>query len=502
MVSKLFSGTVVGLQGMIIAVEVDVAYRGFPTFTIVGLPNKAVDEAKDRVRTSIINTKLDMPDARITVNLAPADLPKIGSGFDLPIALGILAANKSIILKETNCLFIGELSLEGHIRTVPGILPIIAAAREKGITTFFIPKGNASEVGFFEDVRIYAVNTLTELINHLNNKEPLEAISYRQFVPTQNGSCEFDFSEIKGQDQAKRVMQIAAAGSHNLHFRGPPGAGKTMLCKAFPSILPSMTKEEIFEVSQIYSACGLLTKQMIIDRPFRAPHHTISRTGLIGGGSIPKPGEISLAHRGVLFLDELPEFSRSILESMRQPLEDGVVTISRISSSLSFPARFVFLSTSNPCPCGYFGSLHKKCICTEGAINAYQDKISGPLLDRIDLFIEVAPVNEEQLTSQQTCISSNVFREQVMEAREQQLKRFKGHHLFSNSEMKGDDIKKFCKLSSGAEKMLKDGITSFHLSARSYFKIIKIAQTIADLSKNDHIEADFIAEALQYRKQD
>lgn len=505
MLARIFSGANVGLDGVLIEVEVDVAGRGFPTFTIVGLPDKSVDEAKDRVRTAIVNAEFEMPDSRITVNLAPADIPKIGSGFDLPIAVGILTAS-GMINKETmeNNFFVGELSLQGDVRRIPGVISLAMMAKKNRIKNLFLPFENAKEAMLVEGLTVYPVRSLPQLILHLNDQQPIvpqEPFSM-DFENTQE-KYEFDFSEIKGQEGAKRALEIAAAGFHNIHLKGPPGTGKTMLSRAFPSILPPMDRDEILEVSRIYSVAGLLNQSFFISsRPFRAPHHTTSRIGLIGGGSIPTPGEISLAHRGVLYLDELPEFPRSVLESLRQPLEDGVVTISRAAGSLTFPARFLLLASSNPCPCGFLGHPKKSCKCMPGAILRYKKRLSGPLLDRIDIHVDVPPVDDKKLTSDILSESSLLIKKRITVARQTQRKRFAGLSIKTNGQMNIVAIKKYCKLTNSSVDLLKEAITKLSLSARSYFKIIKIAQTITDLSKHETIEKEFVAEALQYRSKD
>jgi len=502
MLAKVFSGTTIGLEGVLIEVEVDVAGKGFPSLTIVGLPDKAVDEAKDRVRTAIINTGFEIPDSRITVNLAPANLPKEGSSFDLPIAIGILAAS-GMIKKEAldNSLFLGELSLEGRLRPVTGVMPVAILAAQKKIKNLFLPIKNTMEAALIDDLDNFPVFDLADLILHLNVEKlmlPQERIRWSSL--TKNEEYEFDFLDIKGQEQAKRAMMIAAAGFHNLHLKGPPGAGKTMLSRALPSILPEMDKDEVLEVSKIYSICGLLKNDFFVRcRPFRSPHHTISRIGLVGGGTKPAPGEVSLAHRGVLFLDEFPEFPRSVLEALRQPLEDGRVTISRASGSLTFPSRFLLLAASNPCPCGYLGHPKKSCRCLPGTILKYKKRISGPLLDRIDLHVDVPPVEEEKLSSFESGVKSCKVRERVIQAREKQRKRFQNLPIKTNGEMGSAEVRKYCRLTDKAVDLLKQAISRLSLSARSYFKTIKIGQTIADLDGQDKIEANFIAEALQYR---
>lgn len=503
MLAKVLSGTNVGLAGIMVTVEVDVAERGFPTFTIVGLPNKSVDEAKDRVRTAIVNAGYMMPDSRITVNLAPADIPKTGSGFDLAIALGILSASRVFegdFLRDK--MFVGELSLEGGVRRVNGIIPLILLAQEMGINEIFIPKENIDEASLFEGINIYPVESLQSVLNHLGKMKLIETYEFEQLDDRRKKvTFPLDMSEIKGQEQAKRALEIAASGFHNLHFKGPPGAGKTLLSRTLPSILPLLERKEMLEVAKIYSVIGDLKKSIFTGvRPFRSPHHTTSRVGLIGGGAHPMPGEISLAHRGVLFLDEFPEFPRSVLEAMRQPLEDGVVTVSRASGSLTFPARFLLLAASNPCPCGFLGHPTKQCNCFPGHIMKYKKRLSGPLLDRIDLHIDVPPVEVDKLSTDFESESSFDVSIRVAGARERQRKRFKNTKINFNSEMSSADIKRLVSMTSDAENILKKAIGALSLSARSYFKTIKVAQTIADLHGEDEISGSHISEALQYRK--
>ncbi len=505
MLAKILSGTTVGLEGILIDVEVDVANKGFPTFTVVGLPSKAVDEAKDRVKTAIVNTSFEVPDSRVTVNLAPADIPKEGSSFDLPMAIGILVAS-GMVKKESvvESLFIGELSLEGKLRQVSGVISIALLAEKEKIKKIYLPIGNAREAALVKNLEVYPVYNLADLVLHLNGNRPLEPfpkIKIEELISERK--YDFDFCDIRGQEQAKRSLTIAAAGFHNLHLKGVPGAGKTMLSRAFPSILPDMDREEILEVSKIYSVVGLLKdKYFVLTRPFRSPHHTTSRIGLIGGGSWPAPGEVSLAHRGVLFLDEFSEFPRSVLEALRQPLEDGQVTISRARGSITFPCRFILLAASNPCPCGYLGHPKKNCHCLPGAIIKYKKRLSGPLLDRIDLHIDVPPVNEEKLIGDFKAETSAEIRKKVSQARKIQTKRFKEIKTKTNGEMGTNDIKKYCFLTKEAVFLLKQAISQLSLSARSYFKIIKIGQTIADLESKEKIDESHIAEALQYRLKD
>lgn len=502
MLAKVLSGALNGLEGIPVTVEVDIASQGLPSFTIVGLANKAVEESKERVRAAIKNSGADFPAKRITVNLAPADLPKEGSLYDLPIALGILLASQQIEADLTQSLIIGELGLDGTTRGVPGTLSLALLVKKENLKNIFVPSENALEASLVSEIDIFPVKTLLSLLAHFLNTETLSPYQRTiEVAPTEERKYDIDLEDIKGQEQGKRALEIASAGAHNLLLYGPPGVGKTMLAKSLPSIMPSLTDQEALEITKIYSIWGGLknSSNLIKERPFRSPHHTSSYVGLIGGGVNPKPGEISLAHRGVLFLDEFPEFPRQVLESLRSPLEDGNVTISRSAGRVVFPAKFSLIASANPCQCGYYGSNVKECLCSPSQIQKYKKKLSGPILDRIDLFVEVPRVEVEKLAGNQVVENSQKVRERVEKARNRQLERYQGLNIKSNGELGVKEVKKFCPLSSETVTLLTQAAHKLNLSARAYTKTIKIARTIADLEGSLEIKTPHLAEALQYR---
>lgn len=501
MFSQIFSATPVGIEGVLVRVEVDVYARGLPSFTIVGLPDKAVEESKERVRTALRNTSMAIPSTKIVVNLAPADIPKNGSHFDLPIAVGILCSSGTISPETVkDKIFIGELSLDGAVRPVNGVLPIVISAKAQGYSTVFVPAANTEEASLITSVEIIGVNTIQELVEILRgritpSRGEQSSIKEKKSI---RETIHSDFSDIVGQHLAKRALEIAAAGGHNIHLKGPPGAGKTMLASATAGILPTMTEEEGIDVLRIHSVTALYRQgDFLWERPFRSPHHTISRVGMVGGGSVISPGEISLAHRGVLFLDEFPEFPRGVLEALRQPMEDGRVTVTRAIGTFTFPARFMLICASNPCPCGYRGDPHKDCRCSANAISRYQKRLSGPILDRIDMHVPVRPVETKELMKKESAESSKDIRQRVQKARDAQYQRFSRSR--TNAEMTSAEVKKICPLTDDVQAILQKAISQLSLSARAYYKIIKVARTICDMEGTEKITRNAILEAIQYR---
>lgn len=505
MISILKSTALCGIDGYIVDVETDIS-NGLPGFDIVGLPDAAVKESKERIRAAIKNSKLVVPSKRITVNLAPADVKKEGAHFDLPIALGILGASEQLDAdKLKNAIFLGELSLNGDLRRISGVLPMVISAFQKGIRTVFLPVENAREAAVISGVEVFGAKNLKEILDHFTLQkiiEPTKVDIYEML--NSSDKIRYDFQDVKGQIYVKRALEIAAAGGHNILMIGPPGSGKTMIAQRIPSILPDLTFEESLEVTKIHSIAGALSDSapLISERPFRHPHHTISSVGLSGGGSNPRPGEISLSHNGVLFMDELPEFRRDALEAMRQPLEDGEITITRAGGTATYPCSVMMVASMNPCPCGYYGDKTHECTCSQTQIMKYMSKISGPLLDRIDLHIEVAAVQYDDLETKEKGESSADIKARVDAARKVQTERYKNSGIFSNSQLTPELMAEFCALDEEASLILRGAFESLGLSARAHNRILKVARTIADLDGAENIKAEHIGEAIQYRALD
>ncbi len=501
MLAKVKTAAVVGLEGRLVDVEVDIS-SGLPAMTIVSLPDTAVQEARERVRAAIRNSGCTFPMKRIVVNLAPADLKKAGPAYDLPIAVGVLLSSEQIYADVSQTIILGELSLDGSLRHTNGVLPMVALAHQEGFSTTIVPEADAKEASLIEGTKIIPIVSLSQLVSYLREEIPIpeyQPEEIQEYTPPAVSIT--DLAYIKGQEHVKRALEVAAAGGHNVIMIGPPGSGKTLLARSLPSILPPMTTEEALEVTKVYSVSGLLPSDtpMLRQRPFRSPHYTISNAGLVGGGHWPRPGEISLSHRGVLFLDELPEFGHSLLEVLRQPLEDKVITISRAQGSVTFPANFMLVGAMNPCPCGYYGAPFRQCTCSPSLVSRYQKRISGPFIDRVDIFVEVPHIDYEKLADDRLGEKSDKVQARIKAARSIQQKRFEGTKLTCNAEMTPPEVREFCRAEESAQSLLKAAMKQLYLSARAFHRILKLARTIADLENADIIKAHHLAEAIQYR---